>query len=162
MSKDNIKHTRNERARIRYQLLRDAGYSVAEAQRYRYRNDFDISKIKVDSDTGKVIKNTRYKEVSRGVRINETMNRLRRVPNPTVFTQHGYLTNKNIKSNVEYRDEYTKLVKSIQRKNKLSNDQAYYFAHFMLQSGYSYEQTRKQLLGKADFEMYRNKNRGKK
>lgn len=161
MSKRDTRHTRNERARIRYQLLRDAGYSVAEARQYRYRNDFDISKLKTDPDTGKVVKNTRYKEVSRGVRINETMNRLRRVPNPTVFTQHGYLTNKNIKSNVEYRDEYTKLVKSIQRKNKLSNDQAYYFAHFMLQSGYSYERTRKELLGKADFEMYRNK-RGKR
>lgn len=147
---------KNTKAKIRYQLLRDNGYSVEEAKKYRYRADIDITGIKVDK-TGNVVKKTNYKKISRTVRVDETVNRLREVPNPTVFTQHGFLAHSNIKSNRQYKNEYAKTVNAIKRRDRLSNDQAWYFAHFMMQSGYSYEKTRKELLTKEDFEKYRQR-----
>lgn len=148
------KQTRNERAKIRYQLLIDNGYTPKEARKYRYRGDIDTRGLRVNTE-GKVVKGTNYKLISKSVRIDETINRLRKVPNPTVFTQHGFLAHNSIKSNQGLKDEYAKIVNTIRRRDHLSNDQAWYFANFMMTSGYSYERTRRELLTKADFEIYR-------
>lgn len=143
------KLTRNERAKIRYQLYRDAGYSVQEARVLRHYAYIDISGIKIDRNTRKVIKKRNYQNVKGAVVIDNTMTRMRRIENTSVFTQHGFLL-----SNSETKGEYNEVVRKIKMRDKMTTNQAYYFAHYMLSSGYSYEFTRRELLSSQEFEKY--------
>lgn len=168
MTKKELKLQRNKEAKIRYQLLRDAGYSVKEAQARRYsKSDLDISGIQV-SKAGKVRKGRHYHEVRRVVDLTERINVIRAIENPSTFTKHGYLTNKPkdpSKDTPAYkhaRQEYYDMAMAIKKRDKLSNDQAWYFLNFMLQNNYTYEKTRRELLGSEQFEMYRKSKKGRR
>lgn len=146
------KLTKAERARIRYQLYRENGYSVEEARKLRYRAYVDISGIRVDRETGKIIKKRNYKQVKKTVYIDDEFNNLRKIEkaeNNTTFHPHGWLLQSK-----KYQGRYEEAVARIRRRDKLSNDQAHYFAYFMMDSGYSYEFTRTELLSSREFEQY--------
>lgn len=162
-----MKLTRNEQARIRYQLLREAGYSVKDAQRMRYVRAetnpeyIDIKTIKVDRKTKKVIKKDIYKTTLNTINLDERMSNLKvaQDQNDTVFTYHGYLTRKVRRQddNAEWRylrNEYYELVKTIKRYDKLTNDQAYFMAHYMLANNVDYKIARRELLTNQDFQKY--------
>jgi len=168
-----MKLTRNERAQIRYQLYRDSGYSVQEARKLRYKGYIKLKGIKVDRKTGEVIKGkpfrtdkktgqilkggrlSAYQKTLRGVNIDNYMNDLRKVKNDSVFTDHGFLAKDR-----RYSGKYSEIVRAIRSNTRtasdktLSNDQAWYFAYYMLQSKQDYETTRNELLSKQDFEDY--------
>ena len=156
---------RNKQARIRYNLLRDAGYSVKDAQRLRYvRNEqhdayIDITGVQTSRRTGKVLKGKGYRNIVNIVNHDERIEELRNLKYKSVYTRHGYLTNKPKENDTpehrRQRDEYYNIVMAIKKRDNLSNDQAWYFANFMLQNNYSYERTRKELLTSQDFEKYR-------
>lgn len=162
------RETRNREGKIRYQLLRDAGYTAKEARSMRYnKSEFDIEGIKVHR-SGKVNKDAQYNKVKRIVNFNDRINALRKIDNPSAFTKHGYLTNrpKDPKLDTpEYkrqRSEYYDLARAIMKRDGLTNDQAWYFLNFMIQNNYTYEQTRRELLGNEDFEKYRQSKRQRK
>lgn len=158
-----MKLTRSERAKIRYQLYRDSGYSPAEARRLRWKNYIDISNLFIDRKTGQVRKgrsrNTNYKKALKGVNPDHTISKLRAVAErenqSSLVSNHGFLA-----TNPKYRGEYSEAVRSIRSNVRLSdgsrmnNDQAWYFAWFMLVQGVSFKTAKGQLVGNADFEKY--------
>lgn len=148
------KLTRNDKAKIRYQLYRDSGYSVEQARRLRY-GGIDPKGIILEPTTRKTIKRGKYKTVKRTLDVTPTVNKLRKVKNDSVLTQHGFLLH-----SPKYKGEYNEAVRIVKRRDNMSNDQAYYFIYFMLQSGYSYEHTRRELLSSAEFEKYKKRKRG--
>ena len=166
-----MKLTRNVEARIRYQLYRDAGYSIKDAQRLRYiRNPdnpeyLDIKSIKVDRTTKKVIKKTTYRNVRNVINVDDRLSVLRDAKNDSVYTMHGFLTNKPTTGDTpDYkfmRNEYHDLVMSMKKYDNLNNDQAYFMAHFMLLNKVDYHTARRELLSNQDFQKYvQSKRRG--
>lgn len=171
LSKSERRHRREERnreAKIRYNLLRDAGYSVAEAKSLRYtKTTFDVTGIRVKK-SGRVEKGKNYQSVKRIVTFNDRINVLRCLENPSAFTKHGFLTNRpkdpklDTREYKQARDEYYEMAMAVKKRDNLSNDQAWYFMNFMIQNNYTYEQTRKELLGNEDFERYRQSKRNRR
>ena len=170
----NKRQERNKQARIRYNLLRSAGYSVKDAQRLRYitnerHHEFiDIEGIKTSRTTGKVLKGRHYKNVVNIVNHDERIKDLREFKYKSVLTRHGYLTNKpkdpkyDTNEHRRRRDEYYNIVMAIKKRDNLTNDQAWYFAHIMLKNNLTYHETRRQLLADEDFERYRQSRRGRR
>ena len=147
-----------DKSKIRYQLYRDAGYSAKEATALRRKTYLDLTGIRLDKKTGKVIKGRNYKRVRNVIDVDNTMTELRQVDKgSSVFTQHGYLLSSN-----KYKGRYNDIIQRIRRRDNLTNDQAFYFANHMLQSGYSYEFTRRELLGSREFEIYIQKKHKRK
>lgn len=158
-----MKLNKNERAKIRYQLYRDSGYSVKEARKLRYLTYIDISGIRINRKTGEIHKGksqSNYAKRLKGVDPDNNISELRAIAerdNDTVFTNHGFLVKNRDR---KIRGKYSESVRAIRRNVKLSdgssldNNQAWYFAWYMLQHGVSYTQAKKELVGNEDFEKY--------
>lgn len=150
----------NRLRKIRYQVLRDLGYSVKEAQRLRSRSLpwLDTSGIRINRKTGKVIKGKNYKKLLKTYDIDDYVDRTKSIKNDTVYSRWGMLTNDE-----RYRDETEKYVHYVRKTFGLSNDQAHYFVYMMIRNNLTFEEAREQLLTSEAFEMYdKNKARGLK
>lgn len=150
----------NRLRKIRYQVLRDLGYSVKEAQRLRSRSLawLDTSGIRINRKTGKVIKGKNYKKLLKTYDIDDYVDRTKSIKNDTVYSRWGMLTNDE-----RYRDETEKYVNYVRKTFGLSNDQAYFFVYMMISNNLTFEEAREQLLTSESFEMYdKNKARGLK
>ena len=152
--------TRSEIYKIRYQIYRDLGYSPAEARAMRGRS-LDVSVLKVDPSTKKVVKNRAYKAVSKSMTgpkdINKFKNRAWRVKNDTIYSRWGMLTQDD-----RYRNQTDKIKNFIRTDLKISDDQAYYFLYYMTTNKKTYAQAKIDLLGNIEFEDYDKKKRGKR
>ena len=144
-----------ETLRIRYNLYRDAGYTPDEARKLRFKA-LDVSNIKTDKKTGKIIKKTNYKRAKNDLTVDRYVNDVKEIENDTIYSRWGMLT-----QDKRYRDDTVRIVKHLQKRHGLSNDQAYYFLYVMLQSGMSYKQTKEQLLTNKEFEIYDKRRRGR-
>lgn len=150
----------NRLRKIRYQVLRDLGYSVKEAQRLRSRSLawLDTSGIRVNQKSGKVIKGKNYKKLLKDYDIDDYVDRTKSIKNDTVYSRWGMLTNDE-----RYQDETEKYVNYIRKTFGLSNDQAHYFLYMMISNNLTFDEAREQLLTSEAFEMYdKNKARGLK
>lgn len=146
------KLTTSDERKIRYQLYKDAGYSTAAARKLKYNNDIDLTGLRINKKNGKVVKSTAYSAVKGAVDVDRSVDVLRSVKNTSVFSRHGMLLHDSV-----YKGRYNNVVQNIRKRDNLTNDQAYYFAWFMLEHDMSYEQTRKELLSSRDFEIYVSK-----
>jgi len=154
--KNKIKY--NRLRKIRYQVLRDLGYSVKEAQRLRSRSLpwLDTSGVRVSSKTNKVIKGKNYKKLLKTYDLDDYVDRTKSIKNDTVYSRWGMLTNDE-----RYRDETEKYVNYVRKTFNLSNNQAHYFVYMMISNNLTFEEAREQLLTSEQFEMYdKNKARG--
>lgn len=150
----------NRLRKIRYQVLRDLGYSVKEAQRLRSRSLpwLDTSGVRINRKTGKVIKGKNYQRLVKDYDIDDYAERTKTIKNDTVYSRWGMLT-----SDERYQNETEKYVNYIRKTFNLSNDQAYYFLYMMISNNMTFEEAREQLLTSEQFEMYdKNKARGLK
>lgn len=150
------KRSYNETLRIRYQVYKQLGYDSKTASFLSHRK-LDVSELTLSKKTGKLTRNKVTKQY-----INVTMEKNKRrdyidnhqakvkvIANDTNYTLHGLLTHDK-----RYKGETGVVVHNIQRENKLSNDQAYYFFFYMTQKHLSYDDTKKELLSNRDFEEY--------
>lgn len=150
----------NRLRKIRYQVLRDLGYSVKEAQRLRSRSLpwLDTSGVRINRKTGKVIKGKNYQRLVKDYDIDDYAERTKTIKNDTVYDRWGMLTHDE-----RYQAETEKYVNYIRKTFNLSNDQAYYFLYMMISNNMTFEEAREQLLTSEQFEMYdKNKARGLK
>ena len=150
----------NRLRKIRYQVLRDLGYSVKEAQRLRSRSLswLDTSKVRVSRKTGKVIKGKNYQRLLENYDIDNYVDYIKTRKNDTVYSRWGMLTHDE-----RYQDVTERYVNYIRKTFNLSNDQAYYFLYMMISNNMTFEEAREQLLTSEQFEMYdKNKARGLK
>lgn len=150
----------NRLRKIRYQVLRDLGYSVKEAQRLRSRSLawLDTSSVRVSRKTGKVIKGKNYKKLLKTYDIDDYVDRTKSIKNDTVYSRWGMLTRDE-----RYQAETEKYVNYIRKTFGLSNDQAHYFLYMMISNNLTFDEAREQLLTSESFEMYdKNKARGLK
>src|SRR5690554_6621300 len=148
----------NRLRKIRYQVLRDLGYSVKEAQRLRSRSLpwLDTSRVRVRRNTGKVIKGKNYKKLLKVYDLDAYANRTKTLKNDTVYSRWGMLTHYE-----RYQKETEKYVNYIRKTFNLSNDQAYYFLYMMISNNLTFEEAREQLLTSEQFEMY-DKNKARR
>lgn len=153
-----IKRSRNETARIRYQMLREAGYTVDEARKLRYQK-LDVSDVKIKD--GNIIKNRKYQQILKTLKVenkysnyNQEMNK---VKNDTVYSRWGMLT-----QDKRYKNKTAEVVQFIKKDMKLKDDQAYYVLWFMHTNNLSYRQTKEQFKTDKNFERYRKVKKGKK
>jgi len=148
----------NRLRKIRYQVLRDLGYSVKEAQRLRSRSLswLDTSAVRVSRKTGKVIKGKNYQRLLKSYDIDDYVDRTKSIKNDTVYSRWGMLTNDE-----RYRDETEKYVNYVRKTFNLSNDQAHYFVYMMISNNLTFEEAREQLLTSEEFEMY-DKNKARR
>ena len=143
---------RNELLKIRYQILRDLGYSSKEASKLRNQTksyEIEIKNVKIDKKTKQVIKSKNYKTTLKNQKINEFVFKAQDVKNDTTYTKWGMLT-----QDKRYKDDTARVVKRLERQHKISNNQAYYMLYFMTRNNISYKQARLQLLSNKEFEMY--------
>lgn len=141
--------------RIRYNLYRDAGYTPDEARKLRFKT-LDVSNIKVNKKTGKIVKKTNYKRATKDLTVDRYVNDVKELENDTTYSRWGMIT-----QDKRYRDDTARIAKYLQRRYKLSNDQSYYFIYTMFQSNMTFRQTKEQLLTNKEFEIYDKKKRGR-
>src|SRR5690554_1749237 len=148
----------NRLRKIRYQVLRDLGYSVKEAQRLRSRSLpwLDTSAVRVSRKTGKVIKGKNYQRLLKSYDIDDYVDYTKTLKNDTVYSRWGMLTNDE-----RYQAETEKYVNYIRKTFNLSNDQAHYFVYMMISNNLTFEEAREQLLTSEQFEMY-DKNKARR
>ena len=144
-----------ETLRIRYNLYRDAGYTPDEARKLRFKA-LDVSNIKTDKRSGKIIKKTNYKRAKNDLKVDRYIIDVKEIENDTTYSRWGMLTHDK-----RYRDDTARIAKYLQKRYKLSNDQSYYFIYIMLKSGMTFRQAKEQLLTNKEFEIYDKKKRGK-
>jgi hypothetical protein len=147
-----IKDTRskNEIRRIRYALLREAGYSPKEASRLRSR-PIDVRDIELDRN-GKIKKGLNYKRKSISIVVDLDVNYFRGLENNTVYSQFGMIT-----QDKRYKDKTMKVVQSIQKDTGCNEKQSFYLLWFMFESGMSYEEAKRELLSSKKWEIYATK-----
>ena len=147
-----IKDTRskNEIRRIRYALLREAGYSPQEASRLRSK-PIDVRNIQLD-ENGKIKKGLNYKRKSRSIGIDLDVNYFNGLENDTVYSQFGMIT-----QDKRYKDRTMKVVHAIQRDTGCNEKQSFYLLWFMIESGMSYEEAKRELLSSKKWEIYATK-----
>ena len=155
-----MKLTKAEVYKIRYQALINAGYSSKEARKLRTQTKtipIDVNKIKLDS-SGEVVKKNNFKCEVRKLQIERYSINFREVGrdpkktyivNDRTYTYWGLLT-----QDKRYRDDTFRTIKRVQRDNKLSHKQASYFVYLMISNGWTYEQTRRYVLTRQEWEMY--------
>ena len=137
-----------ETLRIRYNLYRDAGYTADESRKLRFKA-LDVSNIKTDKKSGKVVKKTNYKRAKKDLKVDRYVIDSKEIENDTTYSRWGMLT-----QDKRYRDDTARIVKYLQKRYGLSNDQAYYFIYTMFQSNMTFKQTKEQLLTNKEFEIY--------
>ena len=143
--KDN--RSKNEIRRIRYALLREAGYSPQEASRLRSK-PIDVRNIELD-ERGKVKKGLNYKRKSRSIGVDLDINYFRGLENDTVYSQFGMIT-----QDKRYKDRTMKVVRAIQHDTGANEKQSFYLLWFMIESGMSYEAAKRELLSSKQWELY--------
>lgn len=143
--KDN--RSMNEIRRIRYALLREAGYTPQEASRLRSKA-IDVRNIKLD-ENGKVKKGLNYKRKTREVGVDLGVNYLGGLENDTVYSQFGMIT-----QDKRYKDRTMKVVRAIQHDTGANEKQSFYLLWFMMESGMSYEEAKRELLSSKQWELY--------
>lgn len=146
--KDN--RSKNEIRRIRYALLREAGYSPQEASRLRSK-PIDVRNIELD-ERGKVKKGLNYKRKSRSIGVDLDVNYFMGLENNTVYSQFGMIT-----QDKRYKDKTMKVVHAIQRDTGANEKQSFYLLWFMFESGMSYEEAKRELLSSKKWEIYATK-----
>lgn len=146
--KDN--RSKNEIRRIRYALLREAGYSPQEASRLRSK-PIDVRDIELDKN-GKIKKGSNYKRKSRSICVDLDVNYFKRLENNTVYSQFGMIT-----QDKRYKDKTMKVVQAIQRDTGANEKQSFYLLWFMIESGMSYEEAKRELLSSRQWEIYATK-----
>lgn len=144
---------RNEILKKRYKILRDLGLDAKTASKLRGRS-LDVSGIKINKKSGKLVKNKAYNdtliEASKNNKVPfdyvvfnlGTRNKKRTNPikdfdnyriqtenlrNDTTFTRWGMLTH-----DYRYKDNTTRYVKGIERKYKITSKQAWYLAYITI------------------------------
>ena len=144
---------RNEVLKKRYKILRDLGLDAKTASKLRGRA-LDVSGIKINKKSGKLVKNNAYNEVlikaseknkipfdyvvfNLGTRNKKRTNAIKdfdnyriqteNLRNDTTFTRWGMLTH-----DYRYKDNTTRYVKRIQRKYKITSKQAWYLAYITI------------------------------
>lgn len=137
-----------ETLKIRYNLYREAGYTVEEARKLRFKA-LDVSNIKVDKKSGKVVKKTNYKRAKEDLKVDRYVIDSKEIKNDTTWSDWGLLT-----QDKRYRDDTARIAKYLQKRYGLSNDQSYYFIYTMFQSNMTFKQTKQQLLTNKEFEIY--------
>lgn len=159
-----FKTTRNERAKIRYNLYRDLGYSADEARKMRWHGDLDITGLRINKSTQKVVKAQNYRLILKTGKIDTLINSVRDFNYPSVYSRHGYLVSeKNPAKMNQYQKDYYKAVRYIRQLNKFSSkarykneadDKSFYYAWYMLENDRTYSQAQRELLAKTDYEHY--------
>lgn len=166
--------TRNEVRRIRYQIYRDAGYSVEEASRLRSRS-LDVSTVRL-TKTGSIDKRTRvYKSMvserytekrfdkyKENIKYTSTDDKtfLNKDINDTTLSDWGYLTYHKEdeiydSKRAKYRDDTARMVKYISKDMKVNNKQAQYMLYYMLSNDLTYFEAKEQMYVDPLFEIYR-------
>lgn len=162
---------RNETLKKRYQVYRRLGYDSATARALSFRS-LDVSDLEISKRTGKLKRNsvtkqfieTDMKEWKNTQVVDRYNERIKDIPNDTVYSRHGMLTHDK-----RYKGENGKIISILRRqtrkvrdengklkteKVKLSTNQAYYFWYVMTQNNLSYKETQRQLLSNKEFEDY--------
>ena len=146
-----IKRSRNEVAKIRYQMLREAGYTVDEARKLRYQK-LDVSDVKIKDK--KIVKNRKYQQILKTLKVENKYSNYNqemiKVKNDTVYSRWGMLT-----QDKRYKNKTAEVVQFIKKDMKIKDDQAYYVMWFMHTNNLSYRQTKEQLMTDSNFEKYR-------
>lgn len=154
--------TKAQKYRIRYQMYRELGYTPTEARQLRTRT-LDVSPVQFNKKTGNIIKGKAYRNIRDSYPRANAVDKFRRkaweVEKDTVYSRWGMLTHDD-----RYKDNTAKIVKYLQNRHKISNDQAYYFLYYMTVNKVPYRHAQIELLSSRDFEMYvsRSKRRIKK
>lgn len=146
--KDN--RSKNEIRRIRYALLREAGYSPQEASRLRSK-PIDVRDIQLD-ENGKIKKGLNYKRKTRSIVVDLDVNYFKGLENNTVYSQFGMIT-----QDKRYKDRTMKVVQAIQHDTGCNEKQSFYLLWFMIESGMSYEDAKRELLSSKKWEIYATK-----
>ena len=151
------KQNRNEILRIRYQMLREAGYSASEARKLR-KQKLDVSGVKIKD--GEIVKNKQYKQTLKTLKVEKKYNtyndEMNKVKNDTVYSRWGMLT-----QDKRYKNKTAEVVQFIKKDMKLKDDQAYYVMWFMHTNNLTYRQTKEQMMTDSNFEKYQ-KGKGKR
>ena len=142
--------SKNEIRRIRYALLREAGYSPQEASRLRSK-PIDVRNIELD-ENGKVKKGLNYKRKSRSIGVDLGVAYFKGLENNTVYSQFGMIT-----QDKRYKDRTMKVVHAIQIDTGCNEKQSFYLLWFMFESGMSYEAAKRELLSSKKWEIYATK-----
>lgn len=158
-----MKRTRNETLKIRYQVYRRLGYDSKTASALSHRS-LDIGNLEISKKTGKLKRNSTTKEYierdmiewKRAKAIDNYHDKVKDIPNDTVYTRHGMLTHDK-----RYRGENGKIISIIKNENRLSTNQAYYFFYIMTQHNLSYQEAKRQLLSNKEFEEYDKNKKGR-
>lgn len=143
--KDN--RSKNEIRRIRYAVLREAGYTPQEASRLRSKA-IDVRNIELDKN-GKIKKGLNYKRKSRVVGVDLDYDYFKKIENDTVYSQFGMIT-----QDKRYKDRTMRTVQAIQRDIDCNEKQSFYLLWFMIESGMSYEEAKRELLSSKKWELY--------
>ena len=168
-----FKTTRNERAKIRYGIYRQLGYSVEESRSKRWSSEYDITGLRVGKN-GQVVRGGNYQKILKSAKVDVLINPLRRFDYPSVYSRHGYLVSeKNPAKMNQNQKDYYKAVRYIRQLNNFSpkarykneaDDKSFYYAWYMLENDRTYSQAQRELLAKTDYEHYvqpRTKPRGR-
>lgn len=151
------KQNRNEILRIRYQMLREAGYTASEARKLR-KQKLDVTEVKMKD--GKIVKNKKYQQTLKTLKVENKYNNynqeMNKVKNDTVYSRWGMLT-----QDKRYKNKTAEVVQFIKKDMKLKDDQAYYMMWFMHTNNLTYRQTKEQMMTDSNFEKYQ-KGKGKR
>ena len=143
--KDN--RSTNEIRRIRYAVLREAGYTPQEASRLRSKA-IDVRNIELD-ENGKIKKGLNYKRKSRVVGVDLGVDYFNQLENDTVYSRFGMIT-----QDKRYKDRTTQVAHAIQLDIDCNEKQSFYLLWFMIESGMSYEEAKRELLSSKKWELY--------
>lgn len=144
------KKTKAERYRIRYQILRDLGYSPQEAKRLQsHKMDVDDVRLKKDGSIMKYGKD--YQEIKQGARFDLYRKESMSIENDTGYSRWGMLT-----QDKRYNDRTSALIHRIQKELKCNNKQAYYllYYHMTQDTKKSFTQIKKEVMTSEQWEMY--------
>lgn len=150
-----MKTNRNLLLRVRYKILRDAGYSSYEANKMKYRNEIGLKEDLLFRN-GKVKKsgyNKALKNISQVTTIDnwfKNVNKVTKENNPSTLSEWGYITNRH-----PYKTQTARSAKVLQRKHNFSNKQSYYFLYLMYEGKKGYKEILNTLAIDPLFEIYR-------
>lgn len=165
-----MKLTRNERLKIRYQLLRKAGYSAKEANKLKHlgsKRGVDVKSLKINPKTKQVVKNQSYHKIVKELKVVSKVDqvgkiydnynqRVQALENDTILTKWGMLTHDE-----RYKDDVAKHADRLQKQFNWDNDQAYFFLYFMTENNMSFKETYQTLTAREDFEQYQKQKKAR-
>lgn len=144
------KKTKAERYRIRYQILRDLGYSPQEAKRLQsHKMDVDDVRLKKD---GTIMKyGVDYKEVKQSAVYDMYVKDSLKIDNDTGYSRWGMMT-----QDKRYKDKTSAMAHRLQKELKINNKQAYYLLYYQMtqEPNKSFKQLKKEIMTTEEWEMY--------